>query len=30
MGCGETLPVLAGVFRALRYEVDYEQDNVST
>jgi hypothetical protein len=30
LGCGETLPVFAAVFRALRYEVDYEQDNVST
>jgi len=29
LGCGETLPVFAAVFRALRYEVDYEQDNVS-
>ena len=29
MGCSETLPVFAAVFQALKYEVDYEQDNVS-
>ena len=26
LGCGETLPVLAGVFRALGWEVDEGQD----
>jgi hypothetical protein len=29
MGCSQTLPVLAAVFRALGWEVDYEQQQAT-